>query len=747
MVKVIKRNGETQEYENKKIQKVLEWACKDLKNVSPFDIAMKFNDIIYDGIKTTKIHEGLIKSAYELIDIKHTDYEYVAGRLLSMLTRKQIFNVFLDKDLPSLREVFKTNTELGFYDPKLLDKFDDKTIEKFEKLIDHSNDNKLPYSAYRKLIDSYVAKDRSNEKGYIYETPQYVFMFVSIFFGDTYEEVKKNYEMLVDKLPSYPTPLISGARTSTPQYASCAVVEVGDSTKSLMSSLEACAELGSKKFGLGLGFSSLRSEGDSIRNGEVKHTGIIPFLRMFQSTVDAFSQGGLRKGSATAYVNIWNPEIERIVPLKNGLGTEATRVKNLDYCFNISGYFLKRMLKGEDISLFSTKYAPKLNDLYGYEEFNKVYEEYEADLSVPRTKINGKKLLIQMNTEGIGTGRLYWMFIDNVNKQNRFKEKIRQGNLCCEIVLPTEPIKYHGDESAEIALCNLSAVNLAVVKDGDYTKLRDICHLLVRNVDKTIDEQTYYVKATEKQKLRRSLGIGVTNFAYWLAEMKLDYFSKESYIEIDKLFEHFQYYLLEASMLLAKEKGKCEWFDKTRYAEGFLPIDEANNKHVRKLLGDVDREWMCDWEKLRKDIKKHGLRNSVLSAQMPVESSSLVTSTTNGVQPPRDLIVIKKNKVSGNIKVVAPKAYELASDYTLTWDFENNEGILNVYAIMQQWIDQAISCDRYYDKNYYDNKLIPMEVMFRDLIQFYNQGGKCLYYTNIRDVADENIDDCESCKI
>ena len=740
-MKVKKRNGELEDFSAEKLNEVVMWACKDLE-ANPSDIVMNAKLQLYNGIKTSKIHEVLVNSSANLINIKNSDYQWSTSRLLSFFTRKQLFGVFKDEDMPSIKEVFNNNVKLGFYDPEIIKKFTKDELEQIEGIIDHSNDNLLTYASYKKMLDSYIVKNRVT--GYVYETPQYSFIVIAMTLESTVEGVRNLYNSLVDKSISFPTPIMAGVRTNSKQYASCVLIDSGDDLESIYASAHAIGRFVSRKAGIGLNFGRWRALGSSIRNGEVFHTGVIPFLKLMQSAVKSCSQGGVRDGSATTNYPIWHPEVSDLLVLKNNKGTDDNRVKNLDYSVQLTGFFLKRMLKNEKISLFSTSDAPGLIDVWGLPEFHELYLKYEADKKVKRTEIDGQELLLSIATERLNTGRLYISFIDNVNSTNQFKERITMSNLCQEISLVTEPITDVNSDEGEIALCNLGGLNLGLLKGRETfhlmeKPLRDI----VRALDTVIDIQEYPVKAAEKQLKRRSIGVGVTNFAYWMAKNGLSYEDEKALPLIDELFEHFQYYLIKASMELAKERGACEWFGKTLYSEGVMPFDNINDE-VKRL---VDRPLTLDWDWLREQVKMYGMRNSVLSAQMPVESSSMVNNSTNGIEPPRELVTVKTNKSGASTVMVVPEAKKLASKYTLSWDITDNSSINKIVAVIQKWLDQAISVNHYYNPTLFEGNQIPAKVIIKDIVEFYKLGGKNLYYANTLDAIEVEVEDCESCKL
>lgn len=734
---VIKRNGSTEAFSVNKINRVVEWACEGL-DANPSDILMHAKIQLPNEIRTTKLHEVLVTSAANLISLKSPDYQYVSSRLLNFFTRKQIFGVYLDEDMPTVFNVVSKNVELGLYDESLLNAWTENEWSQIESIINHKNDEKLTYASYRKMLDSYFVRNRKT--GYIYETPQYMFIVIALSVAESINEVRSIYNDFVKKRLSQPTPIMAGLRTPTKQFASCVLIDVDDDIDSIFASSHAIGRYVVRKAGIGVGTNRWRALGDSIRNGDATHTGVTPFLRFIQGATKSVSQGAIRDAGTTAYVACWHPEIADMLVLKNNKGTDDSRVKNLDYNIQFSGLFYKRMINNEQISLFSTKSAPKLLELWGLSEFDETYKGYEADKSIPRTEISGHELLMLFVNERIGTGRIYAMNIDNVNSQNMYTDRINMSNLCVEIVEPTSPIYNINDEIGEIALCNIGGFNVGTLKGEDtfYTMEKSLANL-VRIADNVISIQEYPVKAAEKQLKRRSIGIGVTNFAYWLAKNGLKYDDPETLELVDSLFEHFQFYLLKASMELAKERGECEWHHKTQYAQGYLPYDLANSN--AKTL--TKRKLSCDWEWLRKEISIHGLRNSVVSAQMPVESSSLITNSTNGMEPPRALITVKTNKSGASIPMIVPSARSLASKYTLSWDITSNSCINKIMCVAQKWIDQAMSVNHYYNPLLYANQKIPAEIIIQDVIEFYKYGGKCLYYANTSDMLE--TDDAASC--
>lgn len=736
-MEVIKRNGEKSKLDAEKINKVLMWATEGISGVSASDVAMNAQIQFYQGIKTTEIHNVLVQSAVDLISEKLPNYQYVASNLLNYLLRKEALEVN-GENLPLLFNIVNRNINLGFYDQIILDKYSEKEFNELNSYIKHSRDYDFTYAGIQQLIDKYLVKDRTTGKSY--ETPQYAFMLIAMTVFMDYEpdeklfHVKELYDLISLKKISLPTPVMAGIRTPNRQYSSCTLIEIGDSLKSIFHGDVAIGEYVARRAGIGINAGSIRAQGAKIRSGEVVHTGVIPFFRKFQSTLHSCSQGGIRKGSATLYFPWWHKEIEDILVLKNNKGTDDNRVRHIDYAIQFDKMFYKRFIENGEISLFSPNNVPGLYDAFGYnDQFEELYNKYEKDKKIVRKTVKARDLMNTFAQERIGTGRMYVHNIDNTNTNTPFKDKIKMSNLCVEIALPTNPINHidNGDDTPdEIALCVLAAHNLGTIKNNE--ELYKCSEYIVRILDFVVEFQDYPVAAALKMKKRRSLGVGVTNFAYWLAKNDLKYSDNSSLVKVDELFEHIQYSLLKASNKLAKEKGACEWFNRTTYSDGVMPIDRYN-KNVDEL---VKREYSCDWDTLRKEIVTHGLRNSVLTAIMPAESSAVVQNATNGIEPVRSLVTIKKSK-SGLIKQVVPEITKLKNKYELAYDMPDNKGYTNICAVIQKWIDQSLSANHYYQ---YSLDGISLAGVIKDLLHAYKYGMKTLYYANTDDKKSDNIE-------
>jgi ribonucleoside-diphosphate reductase alpha chain len=736
-MEVIKRNGEKSKLDAEKINKVLMWATENISGVSASDVAMNAQIQFYQGIKTTEIHNVLVQSAVDLISEKSPNYQYVAANLLNYLLRKEALEVN-GENLPPLLDIVNRNVELGFYDQIILDKYTESEFGELNLYMRHNRDYEFTYAGIQQLIDKYLVKDRTTGKSY--ETPQYAFMLIAMTVFMDHEpneklfHIKELYDLISLKKISLPTPVMAGIRTPNRQYSSCTLIEIGDSLKSIFHGDVAIGEYVARRAGIGINAGSIRAQGSKVRSGEVVHTGVIPFFRKFQSTLHSCSQGGIRKGSATLYFPWWHKEIEDVLVLKNNKGTDDNRVRHIDYAIQFDKMFYKRFIENGEISLFSPNDVPGLYEAFGYnDQFEELYTKYEKNKKIVRKTVKARDLMNTFAQERIGTGRMYVHNIDNTNTNTPFKDKIRMSNLCVEIALPTNPINHidNGDDTPdEIALCVLAAHNLGTIKNNE--ELYKCSEYIVRILDFVVEFQDYPVAAALKMKKRRSLGVGVTNFAYWLAKNDLKYSDNTSLVKVDELFEHIQYSLLKASNKLAKEKGACEWFDRTTYSDGVMPIDRYN-KNVDEL---VKREYSCDWDTLRKEIVTHGLRNSVLTAIMPAESSAVVQNATNGIEPIRSLVTIKKSK-SGLIKQVVPEIAKLKNKYELAYDMQDNKGYSNICAVIQKWIDQSISANHYYQ---YSLDGISLSGVIKDLLHSYKYGMKTLYYANTDDKKSDNIE-------
>ena len=710
-IRVLKSDGSKVEINLDKIHKMVHKACKKITGVSESLVQMNSGLQFYDGITTKDIQKILVKSASDLISLDNPNYQFVAARLLLFGIQKQVFNTkWKDSEIyPPLKDIIQRNIDIGVYDDDILKWYKEDELDQLDKYIKHSRDLTFTYAGLQQIVDKYLVQDRSS--GVVYETPQFMYMLIAMTLfkkyggelGDKLEYVKKYYDAISQFKINIPTPIMAGVRTPLRQFASCVLVDTDDTLDSIFSSDTAIGKYVAQRAGIGINAGRIRGLGSRIRGGEVQHTGVIPFLKKFESTVRCCTQNGVRGGSATVHFPIWHQEIEDILVLKNNKGTEDNRVRKLDYSIQLSELFYKRFLANEEITLFSPHEVEGLYEAFGTPEFDELYEKYERATSIPKTKIGARELFSSLLKERAETGRIYIMNIDHCNTHSSFTDKINMSNLCQEITLPTDPIQ-HIDGNGEIALCILSAINVGIVKEEE---LESLCDLSVRGLEELIDFQEYPVKAAEMSTIaRRSLGIGYIGLAHFLAKNKVKYGDKEALQLVHDLTERFQYFLLKSSNNLARINGNCIDFDRTKYAEGQLPIDHYK-KEVDELVKPV---YKMDWEQLRKDIRIHGLRHSTLTAQMPSESSSVVSNATNGVEPPRDYLSVKKSK-KGTLKQVVPQYSMLKSAYTLLWDMPDNTGYINIIAVMQKFFDQGISGNWSYNPENYENGEVPVSVI------------------------------------
>jgi ribonucleotide reductase alpha subunit len=934
--KVKKRDGRIEYLDLDKMHLMVEEACKGLAGVSASQVEMTSGIQFYDGITTSEIQEILIRSASDLIDLDHPNYQYVAARLLLFSVRKQLYGKM--KELPDLEQHIINCTSIDVYDKEIFTKYSKEEIAKANSYIDHDRDYLFTYAGLRQVVDKYLVQDRSG--GGVYETPQFMYMMIALTIFAEYPKetrmsyVKRYYDAISKHKINIPTPIMAGVRTPLRQFASCVLVDVDDTRHSIIHSNTAIFEYVCQRAGIGINAGRIRGINSKIRGGEVQHTGVIPFLKMFEATVRSCTQNGIRGGSATVHFPIWHQEIEDILVLKNNKGTEDNRVRKLDYSIQISKLFYERFIEDGEITLFSPHNVPGLYDSFGTDRFDDLYISYEKNSSIPKKTVKAQELILSLLKERAETGRIYIMNIDHCNSHSSFKDKIEMSNLCVsgdtkiktrvvtyidngdganevrygsvnettmigleqfikagllfnwqrvevlsynfqsnqeewapitafaqtspkakvmkiefrgpvsgprsivitpehkiyienrgyvmakdltktdrvkfrggvevycvgtlgmyskieyleeeipvyditvegthnffandilvhncqEITLPTYPLQHIDDETGEIALCILSAINVGKVKSDE--ELEELCELSVRGLEELIDYQNYPVKAAEiATRARRSLGIGFIGLAHYLAKLGFKYDSQEAWDAVHGLSESFQYYLLKASNQLAKEKGHCEYFGRTKYADGILPID-TYKKDVDQITS-IPLEH--DWESLRASILEHGLRHSTLSAQMPSESSSVVSNATNGIEPPRGFLSIKKSK-KGPLKQIVPQYHTLKNNYTLLWDMPSNTGYIHIVAVMQKFLDQAISGNWSYNpENYADNE-VPVSVMAQDMLTCFKFGHKTAYYQNTYDIKTDEVieetkkslesllndimsseeDDCESCKI
>ncbi|WP_018690877.1 class 1a ribonucleoside-diphosphate reductase subunit alpha [Algicola sagamiensis] len=751
---VTKRDGRREPIDLDKIHRVITWAAEGLNNVSVSQVELKSHIQFYDGIKSEDIHETIIKAAADLISEDTPDYQYLAARLAIFHLRKKAYDKF---EPPKLYNHVVNMVEAGKYDRHLLEDYTPEEFAEMDAFLDHHRDMNFSYAAVKQLEGKYLVQNRVTGK--IYESAQFLYVCIAACLFAKYEKsrrldyIRRFYDAASLFKLSLPTPIMAGVRTPTRQFSSCVLIECSDSLDSINATSSAIVKYVSQRAGIGINAGRIRAIGSPIRNGEAFHTGCIPFYKHFQTAVKSCSQGGVRGGAATLFYPIWHLEVESLLVLKNNRGVEENRVRHIDYGVQFNKTMYQRLIKDDYISLFSPSDVPGLYDAFfaDQDEFEKLYTQYEQDDSVRKKRIKATELFSLFMQERASTGRIYLQNVDHCNTHSPFDPKvapIKQSNLCLEIALPTKPLKDVNDPDGEIALCTLSAFNLGAIENLD--ELEELADLAVRALDSLLDYQDYPVPAAYNATMgRRTLGIGVINFAYYLAKHGARYSDGSGNGLTHRTFEAIQYYLLKASNNLARELGACPKFNETTYAKGLLPIDT-----YKEDLDKVCREPLhLDWESLRRDIQEHGLRNSTLSAQMPSETSSQISNATNGVEPPRGFISVKASK-DGILKQVVPEYLELKDKYELLWQINGNDGILQLMAIMQKFIDQTISTNTNYDPGKFEGGKVPMQILLKDLLTAYKLGIKTLYYHNTRDGAsDESAlaaqDDCESgaCKI
>ncbi len=742
-IKVKKRNGTFEPINLDKIHKVITWAAEGLDNVSVSQVELRSHIQFYDGIATQDIHETIIKAAADLISEETPDYQYLAARLAIFHLRKIAYDDF---EPPHLYDHVSRLTEQGRYDAHILADYDRSEFDELNAYIDHDRDMNLAYAAVEQMMGKYLVQDRVSKK--VFESPQFLYMLVGMCLFAGYDKhkrldyIKRFYDATSNFYISLPTPIMSGVRTPTRQFSSCVLIECGDNLDSINATTSAIVRYVSQRAGIGINAGAIRALGSPIRGGEAQHTGCIPFFKMFQAAVKSCSQGGVRGGAATLFYPLWHLEVESLLVLKNNRGVEDNRVRHMDYGVQINKTLYTRLIKDENITLFSPSDVPELYDAFFADQakFEALYTQYEADDNIRKRQVSARSLFSTLLQERANTGRIYIQNVDHCNTHSPFDPTVapvRQSNLCMEIALPTKPLDNINDENGEIALCTLSAINLG--KINDLSDIKEPAELIVRALDALLDYQDYPVIAAKKGSMnRRTLGVGVINYAYYLAKNGTRYSDASALGLTHRTFEALQYYLLQASNKLAKEKGACPWFNQTTYSQGILPIDTYKDS-----LDDICQEPLhLDWESLRQDIKAHGLRNSTLSALMPSETSSQIANATNGIEPPRGLVSIKASK-DGILKQVVPDIDKLRFNYELLWQIPDNSGYLKLVGIMQKFIDQSISANTNYDPKRFVDGRVPIKVMIQDLLTAYKYGVKTLYYHNTRDGADDSQGDMD----
>lgn len=757
-MQVQKRSGQLEDINIDKLHKVVQYACDGITGVSPSEVEINSQIQLYTGITSTDIQETLIKSAADLISEETPNYQYVAGRLINYHLRKQVYGKFTP---PCLCDIIDKNVKKGFYDREVLISYAKDEIDELSNYIKHERDEGLTYAAMEQFRGKYLVQNRAT--GEIFETPQVAYIMIAMTLFSKYDKetrlsyVKAYYDAISTFEISLPTPVMAGVRTPQRQFSSCVLIETDDSLDSINATTSAIVKYVSQKAGIGIGAGSIRAIGSPIRSGDATHTGVIPFYKLFQSAVKSCSQGGVRGGAATLYYPIWHLEIEDMLVLKNNKGTEENRVRHMDYGVQFNKLMYERLLTGGDITLFSPHDVPGLYETFfqDQDKFKELYECAESNTRIKKKSIKAMDLFSAFATERKDTGRIYLMNVDHANTHSSFREDvapIKQSNLCCEINLPTKPLTSINDSDGEISLCTLSAINWGIIKD--FKQLERVCNLAVRGLDALLDYQSYPVLAAQLSTMkRRPLGIGIINFAYWLAKNDSTY--QDPNLElVDEWAEAWSYFLIKASADLAVEKGECPGTVETKYGQGITP-NQTYKKDVDELVKHKERQ---DWKGLREQLKATGIRNSTLMALMPAETSAQISNSTNGIEPPRSYISVKQSK-HGILKQVVPGYPRLKNKYDLLWDQKSPEGYLKIMAVLQKYIDQGISVNTSYNPEHFEDEKVPMSVLIKDIITFYKYGGKQLYYNNTNDgqgeldttealeLTEVDEEDCESCKI
>lgn len=766
-IEVIKRDGEKEPLDIEKWQAQIAKICDGIANVSQSMIEIKSQPHFYNKMTTREIDEITLRAIVDLIDtdsnpeIGHVNYQYVAGKQRLSMLRKDVYGSY--KPIP-LYEIVKKNVAIGAYTSELLDWYTEDEYNQMENIIDHTKDEEYSYAAIEQLIEKYLVKNRYTKT--VYETPQirYIIAAATVMHAENPNQrmkfIKEYYNAASDGLFTLSTPVLAGLGTPTKQFSSCVLIKSDDSLDSIFASGEMMAKYASKRAGIGLEIGRLRPLGSPIRGGEITHTGLIPFLKKWFGDLRSCSQGGIRNASCTVFFPIWHYQFEDLIVLKNNQGTEETRVRHLDYGVVLSAYFWNRFKNKESITFFDPNQVPDLYEAFykNTGEFNTLYEYYEnkaEELSLRIKTISAEEVFKNgIIRERTNTGRIYLVYIDNVQNQGSFDTEVTpiyQSNLCCEISLPTLPFNRLEDESGRISLCTLGSINWGAFRNPD--DMRRACRILHRSLNNILDYQDFLsVQSKKSNDDIRPLGIGVTNLAYWHAKRKLKYGEPNSLAEVKSWIEHQTYYLTEASIELAKERGKCNLSNTTWYGKGIFPW-ERRAKGVNELT-DFSPE--LNWELLREDMKTHGVRNATISAIAPVESSSVCINSTNGIEMPMGLISTKESKAGSMIQVV-PEYTKLKKHYQIMWDQKDCIDYIKTAAVLATYIDQSISTNTFYSPKHFPDRKIPATLIAKNLMLAHHYGLKTLYYSLIekqgsKPISDEvnieeNADDCESCKL
>ena len=736
-IQVTKRDGRKEPLDIDKLHKVVFWATQGITGVSASEVEIKSHIQFYNGITSSAIQETLIKSAADLITEECPNYQYVAGRLINYHLRKQVYGQF---EPIHIYDLVKKNVDAGFYDSELLEKYTDDEWDRIDRWLQHNRDEDLTYVAMEQFRGKYLVQNRVTKE--VFETPQMCYMLIAATLFQDYPQetrmqwVKDYYNAISTHQVSLPTPVMAGVRTPQRQFSSCVLIETDDSLDSINATASSIVKYVSQKAGIGVGAGRIRALGSPIRKGDAYHTGVIPFYKLFQSATRSCSQGGVRNGAATLYYPIWHLEVEDLLVLKNNKGTEDNRVRHMDYGVQFNKLMYERLLSGGDITLFSPHDVPEVYEAFfaDQDRFKELYERAERNTKLRKKTIKATELFSAFAQERKDTGRIYLMNVDHANTHGAFKPDVapvKQSNLCCEIDLPTKPLNSVDDKEGEIALCTLSAINWGSFRSPE--EMEKACTLAVRGLDALLSYQNYPIIAAEMAtQNRRPLGVGIINFAYWLAKNDVSYSDPAALELVDTWAQHWSYYLIKASADLAAEQGACPKSNETKYGDGVLPVD-TYKREVDELVPHQDA---VDWAGLREQLKATGIRNSTLMALMPAETSAQISNSTNGIEPPRSYVSIKQSK-DGVLKQVVPEYRRLKNKYELLWDQKSPEGYLKIMAILQKYIDQGISVNTSYNPQHFEDEKIPMSTMLQHLLMFYKYGGKQLYYFNTFDGSGE----------
>lgn len=771
-IEVIKRNGTKEPLTLEKWQAQVAKICKGIADVSPSMVEIKSQLHFYDGITTKQIDEITLRAIVDLIDVEsntdigHTNYQYVAGKQRVSMLRKDVYGKY---DPPSLYEIVKKNVATGLYTNELLTWYTEEDWNKMNDILDHSKDELYSYAAIEQLIEKYLVKNRATKQ--IYETPQirYIIAAATVFHKEEPNNarmryIKEYYNAASDGLFTLATPVLAGLGTPTKQFSSCVLIRSDDDLDSIFASGEMMAKYASKRAGIGLEIGRLRPLGSPIRGGEIMHTGMIPFLKKWFGDLRSCSQGGIRNASATVFYPIWHHQFDDLIVLKNNQGTEETRVRHMDYGVVLSAFFWRRFKNKEDITFFDPNEVPDLYEAFykNTELFETLYVKYEKQKGLRKKTMSAEEVFKSgILKERTDTGRIYLMFIDNVMKQGPFDPEyhtIYQSNLCVEILLPTKSFKRLDDDTGRIALCTLGSINWGTCRNPE--DMRRACRILQRSLCNILDYQDFLsIQSKLSNDEIQPLGIGVTNLAYWHAKRGLKYGEKDALQEVKTWMEHLAFYLTEATVELAKERGPCLHSEHTRYGKGIFPW-ELRAKGVNELA-DFTPE--LDWETLRTNMKQYGVRNATLMAVAPVESSSVVINSTNGIEMPMSLISVKESKAGSFVQVV-PEYHRLKNKYQMMWDQKDCDGYLKTAAVLAAYVDQAISVNTFYNPKHFPDRKVPTTLIAKNLMQAHYFGIKTFYYSLINKAGSKsddeippdmpiepiNFDDeenCEACKL